>query len=200
VGTAAAVGGRMQAHLMGMIWELGNGISLDQFIAHLATLKDVPVKFNSYDRLLYVGDKGDYYLGLFLTVKDQRKFCEIQQDGGEFTITVRSLEERSNLMDFNFFIVNKNTGRGIYQHYHQSCSANQFGVFLQRQYDDLKEFKKEMELQGVGGDEAPRKEKKRVDARYKGTFKLVVMVRKEKLEQSCRTWRRSTSSTSSWRH
>lgn len=45
-------------------------------------------------------------------------------DGGNVEITARDVTEGSALADFNFFVVHSATGRGLYQHYYHSCTAN----------------------------------------------------------------------------
>lgn len=172
----------MQANLMGFIWSLGTGITLEEFFNHLATLNGKPEKFGEYDRLLSVGTRGDYYVGLFLKIKDQRRSPEITNAGGKFTISVRSLAEGTNLVDFNFFIINKKTQRGMYQYYHQSCSLNQFCIFCAQQYEGLKESKIEAALAGVGGDAASTADKKRIKKAYKGSLSYENMVRSETLQ------------------
>jgi hypothetical protein len=171
----------VQARLLGFILEFGKGVTFTEFMGYLHSLCDQQIKYGEYQRLIYIGEKDNYYLGLFLTVKDQRKFCEIKEQDGEFKITVRSLQERSNLTDFNFFIINKSTARGMYQHYHQSCSLNQFGIFLNRQYEDLRDVHVETELSDVPEDD--KRQRKAVEKKYKGRLKLEVMVRPEKLEE-----------------
>lgn len=168
---------------MGFIWETGKGITLDEFFTHLAKLKDTPIRFANYDRLLYVGTRGGYHVGLFLKIKDQRRSPEIMNDSGVYKISVRELNEGSNLCDFNFFAINKATGRGMYQHYHQSCSLNQFGIFCQRQYEDLRQEKVDGELVPLGGDSAGAKDKLRIESKYKGTLTWENMVRPESLDK-----------------
>ena len=49
-----------------------------------------------------------FYHGLIITIKDQKKFCELKSDDNEnFKIQVKDIDELSKIMDFNFFIVNK---------------------------------------------------------------------------------------------
>lgn len=173
----------MKTQLMGFSWELGRGISIDEFFEHLATLKGQPEKFGDYDRLLYVGSRDGYYVGLFLKIKDQKRSTEITGSGDQFKVTVRSLAEGTNLVDFNFFIINKVTCRGLYQYYHQSCSLNQFGLFCSQQYDGLKESRIETDLKQHGGDEAPAKMQRKVKSQYKGSLRWENIVRSEKLEE-----------------
>ncbi len=171
----------MQARLFGFGFKVAKGISLSDFLAHLSTIKGTQIRFGSHDRLLYLGERNAYALGLFLTIKDQRKTCEILKTlHGQYTIAVRDLEQGSNLVDFNFFLINKNTGRGLYQHYHNSCSLNQFGTFCRRQYDDLKDAKVEEALAECARDTLQNR--KRVKFEFAGTLRWEMLVREEGLD------------------
>lgn len=79
---------------------------------------------------LHKGENSSYYHGLVVTIKDQKKFCMLEQQGNGFTINVENLKDANKLMEFNFFVVNANNGLGVYQHYHQSCSLMVFGGYL----------------------------------------------------------------------
>lgn len=173
----------MHARLIGFVWRTGKGITFDEFFEQLKSLRGELTRFGNYDRLLYTGETQEYFVGLFLTVKDQRRACEIRDLGGEFKINVRALADGTSLTDFNFFIVSKGTGRGLYQHYHNSCSFNQFSIFCSRQYDDLRESRREADLVPEGGDEAPGIAKRKIAEKYKGGLEWEVMVRQEKLQE-----------------
>ncbi len=68
----------------------------------------------------------DYFVGLVVTVKDHRAYCELVSEEGGMRLKVNELAEGSHLMDFNFFVFHKTTHQGLYQHYHQSCSPGAF--------------------------------------------------------------------------
>lgn len=172
----------MKAHLIGFCWTLGNGIDLEDFFGYLKGLHNVATRFGQYDRLLYISERDDCYLGLLLTVKDQKRVCEIQQAGEQYIVNVRSLADNSNLVDFNFFAIRKGSGKGLYQHYHHSCSLNQFGLFCKRHYEDLRDSRMEGELSQIGN--APsRADRRTIKSAYKGTLKWEVMVRQERLAE-----------------
>lgn len=173
----------MQANLVGFELHVGKTVSLAEFFDHLRSLGNQQIRFAGHERMIYIGERADYYLGLFITIKDQAKFCELRSDGDEFEISVRSLDDGTNIVDFNFFVVHKDTGRGLYLHYHQSCSANQFGLYCRRRYEDLRGTKKDADIAALGS--TPTKKALRaIAAHYKKvTLKLVVMVRKEKLSE-----------------
>lgn len=79
----------------------------------------------------------EFYLGLVVTVKDQRRFLELVSDATKFKIKVNNIRGANKLMEFNFFIINKKNGLGVYQYYHSSCSPQTFGSYLVSRYRTL---------------------------------------------------------------
>lgn len=113
--------------------------------------------FNDHNRLFLFEEEqdADYYTGLLITTKDQRSFCELRNEKGKLSISRSELDENAQLMDFNFFVLNKKTYAGVYQHYHASCSPPQFGVFLREHFwkpeSHARRISHEKELQVVEG-------------------------------------------------
>lgn len=172
----------MKAHLVGFELHVDKTIPLADFFDYLRGLKGQQINFAGHDRMISIGDRDEYYAGLLFTVKDQDKYCELRSKDGEIKINVRSLEDGTSIVDFNFFMVHKETGRGLYLHYHQSCSVNQFGLFLRARYRDLRDSKKEQEILKLGHSPT-EKARKAVGKQFKKVaLRLVVMVRKEKLK------------------
>lgn len=89
-------------------------------------------------RIFFEKSKGDYYKGMILTIRDQTKYCKMQDQGGNISINVENLQGNEKLLEFNFFVINKNTGRGIYQEYHHSCSINTFFKYLKQEFNKVK--------------------------------------------------------------
>jgi hypothetical protein len=86
--------------------------------------------FAGYQRLIRAAEKDGYFVGLVVTFKTQRRICELEKE--ELVIQVRELEAGKSIVDFNFFVINQATGRGLYQHYHHSMSLQRFGTLLDR--------------------------------------------------------------------
>ncbi|MCK6586799.1 MAG: hypothetical protein L6Q76_04350 [Polyangiaceae bacterium] len=170
----------MRANLVGFTLKPAKAVTIEEFFEHLSKLRDKTIKFGAFDRLIYVADSDDYYKGLFITVKDQTKFCEIRNEGNEFKILVRSLTDGTSAFDFNVFLLNKITYRGLYLYYHNSCSINQFGLFCRREYEDLRDAKKKAEVDALGT--PTTKQRKEIADKYRKTsLELELMVRREKL-------------------
>lgn len=101
---------------------------LDDFMRDLAARPISWSEDNGPGRFLFIDDQTDdnYYLGLVVTVKDQRRFCQLQENGTDaLEIVVNEPDQTKRLMEFNFFVVNRVTNIGLYQHYHQSCSLRE---------------------------------------------------------------------------
>lgn len=124
----------------------------------------------------------DYSLGLVVTVKDQRKLCQLIDDAGGFKVRVSDIEEGSSLLDFNFFVINKASGTGLYQHYHQSCSVPSFGRLLSRSFNEFKKFKCESAFAALPTEEQTDKKRLKIGKENAGRLKWTQLVRQEALD------------------
>lgn len=137
----------------------GGGLPLAEFgeLLKAASSGKKEYLFNDHNRLfLCEGDVDEeFYTGLLITAKDQRSFPQLLNEEGKLSIKVSELAEGSRLMDFNFFVINKKTFCGLYQHYHASCSLAQFGVFLRQEFYKPEQEKRALEkiksLMATGG-------------------------------------------------
>lgn len=100
------------------------------------------------ERRIYVNcdTYSNFYVGLVVTVKDHKNFCKLEESPEGVTVTVESLTGDDKLMEFNFFVLNKENGIGVYQHYHQSCAVRQFGAYLVSRHAKLRKSLKAEEL------------------------------------------------------
>lgn len=132
----------MLVSLYGFYVVAGNGeVSLDDLFASLAATSGAEDTTQKNVRRIFIDTttSSEFVLGLVVTVKDQKTFCELVNDKGNFVINVSNLKGKNKLMEFNFFIINKSNGLGIYQHYFQSCSPGTFGSYLRTRYRQLSE-------------------------------------------------------------
>ena len=114
-------------------------ISLQKLLDSLVGTSGQPDQSLSNERRIFIDTttSPDFALGLVVTVKDQKTFCELVNNKGNFVISVTGLKGTNKLMEFNFFVINKTNGLGIYQHYFQSCSPGTFGTYLRTRYRKL---------------------------------------------------------------
>nr|VUD31993.1 Uncharacterised protein [Raoultella sp. NCTC 9187] len=71
-----------------------------------------------------MSEVNDFYYGLVVTFKNQKKNCMSQFIDGEFQLKVEELQGDEKLATFNLFVLNKANLRGLYMSHHGSCSLN----------------------------------------------------------------------------
>ena len=177
----------MQVRFIGFSVSGTEKITANDLLEDLAAKKRTTSKLNDAGRFIFVDSSSDqqFHLGLIVTVKDQRKFCELEAKGGSFKVKVNNLAADSKLMEFNFFVVSKKTNLGLYQHYHQSCSLGQGVGLLQHQYAALRDSKvasRKNELSTKHGYTNTEKAEKVAKSEFKGNLKWEMLVRKDKLD------------------
>lgn len=160
------------------------GLSLASFSNSLAAVNPREPDGNGSRRLLFLNNQHhpDYCAGLVVTVKDHRTYCELVNSGGSLLVKVNELDHDSSLMEFNFFVFNKATGAGLYQHYHQSCSANSFGDLTKKRFLDYKRTSIRSGLDTAGGN-VSEADKKKIEGQFANKLKFSVLVRKEALKE-----------------
>lgn len=174
----------MQVKFLGFSLNItSNTLALSDYISHLQNKKDEPFVLNEHLRHVFVNEaySQNYYIGLLITVKDQKRFCELFDANGKLTVRVNELGKDSKLMDFNFFAINKKSGFGMYQYYHQSCSIGSFGYLSKSRFNELKDLAIKKELDEFGKESISNKQEKAVKRKHKGTLDIELLVRKEKL-------------------
>jgi hypothetical protein len=174
----------MLVRQMGFIMRVKGKGSLDiaGFANALAAVQIDPTELPEDRRLLFVDTHthADYHVGLVVTVKDNRTFCQLVRSGGSLLVKVNEMDHGTNLMDFNFFVINKKTGAGLYQHYHQSCSLNSFGFLAKEKFQDYRQSVKDSQLKALGASPTPTAVKK-VELANQNRLDFEAIVRKEAL-------------------
>lgn len=160
-------------------------VSVTDLFNYMASQNGQPDTSKSNERRFYIDSTGDadFICGLVVTVKDQKAFCELIKDnGGGFVISVKNLEGENKLMEFNFFVINKDNGLGIYQHYHQSCSTSIFGDYLKKRYSTLSQdfVQKDIDAAKTAGKLTQKKEKE-IKSKYRKPLHFSILVQNEKL-------------------
>jgi hypothetical protein len=160
-------------------------VSLDDlFTSLVATSGDEDTSQRNVRRIFVdTATNKDFALGLVVTVKDQKTFCELVNAKGNFVIAVSNLKGKNKLMEFNFFVINKNNGLGIYQHYFQSCSPGTFSSYLRTRYRRLSETSRDDAIAALKtkGQHTAGKEKAIKAAHAKG-LSFGLLVHQESLE------------------
>ena len=158
--------------------------NLNEYVDHMITKHNQAHKLGEHNRFLFFNKTHSekYYVGLLVTVKDQKTFCELTSKSGKWVVKVNELDIHSNLMDFNFFVLHKTTGFGMYQHYHQSCSVNSFGYYNNRRFSEYQESKAKAEIAAIPEHELTTAKERAIKQKHKDYLKWEIIVRKEKLK------------------
>lgn len=166
----------MKIKLLGIELIPGKGITLQDFFNYIEKSHGTPTEIFGYGRFIYTQSIGKYHAGLLITTKDQKKFVELRKDAKAFKLESKDVTDGSQLADFNFFLISKATGRGIYQYYHNSCALNTFGQILKSHYDALK---RESIKTKKGTKELTQKELKEINSNFSGSLKWETIVKPE---------------------
>lgn len=176
----------MKAKLIGFEWELGRGIDLQEFYNTLHLEARTNQHYRQFDRQVYIDTvSDDYTAGLFLTIKDQKRFLTTRRAHGNVVLQMSEVTGNRRLADANFFVINNNTGRGLYFYYHQSFSLRSTQGLLRYYYDILKDSKisEDMERwQGANGKMPSRHRANVIRRSYKGTISVNAMIRGDSLD------------------
>jgi hypothetical protein len=162
-------------------------VTISKLMAHLAAHSGEPDKSRTVERRIFFDEatNKNYYLGLVVTVKDQKRFCRLENNEGQIKITVENLKGDDKLMEFNFFVVNKRNGVGLYQHYHQSCGLNVFGTYLSSSFkllcDQATNDEIQMQVKREGGLSSDKE--RSIRKKFSGRLHFSQLVRKESLEK-----------------
>ena len=182
----------MKAHVLGFEFMPGGGISLSGLMAHLISRRGQAIKRKPYDRMLFIDQTDEAWIGLVLSIKDQRRFAELEQQDGKFVLSVREVEEGKSAVDFNFFAIVKATGKGVYLHYHQSFSMQQFYLLYETEYRGLRDATKRAALDALPAN-ATEQQKKAVRRPFKESLGFEAMVRPESVPQLLQQMKRVSS-------
>lgn len=173
----------MKAHVLGFSWDFtggyGKNLTLNDLGAQLSSMNDNEFEFGSYQRVLYAENNEERITGLLLTAKNHKKFCELRRQGKVRKINVRQAEEGSSLIDFNFFLIDKKFGRGLYQYYHNSCAARIFTRLCREQFEKIAESKITEEIAKAGGKKCPDATQDAIRDKYGGDIICNMHVRRE---------------------
>lgn len=176
----------MQVRFLGFNFSTNSAnLSLSHYINHMINQHETCHKLGEHNRYIFFNTSHsvNYYVGMLLTVKEQKTFCELTNASGNLVVKVNELDSNSNLMDFNFFVLHKTTGLGMYQYYHQSCSLNSFGYFNRQRFSEYRDGLVDTEISAIPTQELTSAKKKTIKQKHKGNLSWEIFVRKEKLKE-----------------
>ncbi|WP_147447059.1 hypothetical protein [Corallococcus sp. CA054B] len=166
----------MKIRLLGATFKAGSVVTLDDLDASFEESSGQLVTFGGCERMYLSKRLEEYNVGLLISIKNQRRFCTLLEKPDGFEVDVHELEDKTRMMDFNYFVQSRSTGRALYQYYHHSCALSRFAAFLGERYSMLKHRRMEAELQSAGGQSAPVRVQKAIRSSFKGQFEWAQML------------------------
>lgn len=134
-----------------------------------------------YTRRILMSDVNDFYYGLVVTFKNQKKNCKSQFIDGKFQLKVEDLQGDEKLATFNLFLLNKTNLRGLYMSHHGSCSLNTLFSHLQSVSNEFIRKQNAADIVKLG-DKPKQKEVTAVNKKYKKRFSFSIMTTKEDIK------------------
>ncbi len=139
----------MKIKFQGFKWETNcQKLSISDFMDNLV---DTDLELDK--KKFYIIKNNDYYIGLLLSIKDAKKFTTLEETKKKIMLLVHTVGENESIVDFNFFIFNVKTKKGMYQYYHNSTSlitfCNLFRMLYREKVDATVE-KKKKEFEQLG--------------------------------------------------
>ncbi|MFP4672006.1 MAG: hypothetical protein ACLFMR_05505 [Desulfohalobiaceae bacterium] len=169
-------------------WNTTNSVELRDFFNYIKN--NGPIKKENKICALAKLEAKNYWAGLILTARCANAFCKLTEDDKGFKLTHEELEQNSNLAEFNFFIINDNTGRGLYQHYYQSPFISTATRTFKSIFKDLCNENKKNEMENYNNDS---KKIKKINKKYNGTLKYTILLTPETFEKRISELKRAKS-------
>ena len=166
----------MKIRLLGATFKAGSAVTLDDLDASLESSSGEQTTFGGCERMYLSKRLEEYNVGLLISIKNQRRFCTLLEKPDGFEVDVHELEDNTRMMDFNYFVQSRATGRALYQYYHNSCALSRFAAFLGEKYSMLKNKRMEAELQSAGGESASLRVQRTIRSALKGQLEWEQML------------------------
>jgi len=159
-------------------------IELSSFFDSLVgTDIDFPIRTDSSRKIIIDRDE-NYIYGTVITIKNQKKFTSLVNNGSSLEIKVSDLSNLEKIAEFNFLLINKSNGLGIYQYHHGSCTTPNFGSMITSLYRRKLEAKRTAEISALGGrDAVPAKQLKAINSRFFPGMAFDIIIQSKDIEK-----------------
>lgn len=148
----------MEIRLTAMLLERGETVEMDEWMAALKIYAQnsqesvsqflrgkKPDGYNpEREPLLALTDFNEkYYAGLVVRVKNLDRLLELSMKTGKLVMDAKDLEEETKSVETNFFLLSKDGGHVLYQHYHGATHPNRFCSLLAKCYTNVAAWKRQ---------------------------------------------------------
>lgn len=133
----------MKVKTSAFIIEVTNATN-EEFFTHLKSdlLYDIRNKILVVDK---IDGRPELWGGYLMSLRDYRVRTSVTFSANELEVILEHLEEGKHDADFNFFLFNQNTGKGIFQHYHSTPRWSGFKWYLSHRFNRFRSVLKNKE-------------------------------------------------------
>lgn len=147
-----------------------------------------------YSRQVLICDDEDFYIGLVLTFRNQKKNCKSSIKDGKFVVKVDDLQGDEKLVNFNFMCIKKKSLKGLYMSYHGSCPISNLFSHLQTKSNQYIRSIADSEIKLLG-DKPKQKDIKKVNEKYNERIDFSIIADKKSIETIISNFRKVKSAT-----
>lgn len=157
-------------------------IELHDFLSSLvgADIK-FDIKSGNVRRIILDCDDKFFY-GVVITIKNQKRFASLVSDNGELKVKISELEDLEQIAEFNFLVINKLNGFGLYQYHYGACTLPNFASMITSLYRRQLEEKRKGELSSLP-EGAPKKQVAAVNSRFFHGLAFQMLVQSRDIEK-----------------
>ncbi|MCW6601749.1 hypothetical protein ND444_05675 [Yersinia ruckeri] len=163
-------------------------------INYFISLSDNQITRADYDRKVMLTEEDDFYTGLVLTFKNQKKNCKSTMANGKFVLKVEDLQGDEKLVHFNFFCLKKDSLRGLYLYYHGSCSLSALFHRLESASNEYIRNLVRDEIKNLGK-KPDQKKSEAINKKYAERFEYEIIVDESNLETMLSSFKEIKSAT-----
>lgn len=166
----------MQVKVFGFEWRFPEWITCAQFFE----VAGPQMQGRIDKRMCVVGRKNEFWVGVLMSDKPGKSFCQKVTSGEKFEITPQHLGAGNAMVDLNHFVVYEPTGRGLYQYYHNSTRISHFNRFIADRLGELGPVFLDQRLSGI--DPADQQAIRAVHALFEAEFSGAQIYKRESVE------------------
>lgn len=156
-------------------------IALVDFLGSLIGVElEYTIKSGNVRKILFDADER-YFYGVVITMKNQRSFASLISKDGSFKVKISNLAELEKIAEFNFFVISKLNGFGLYQYHYGACTLPNFGETVKGRYRRHLEEKRAAALK-VLGDSPSKKQLKDIGSRFFPGLQFSMLVQSRDVE------------------
>lgn len=156
----------MQIKILGFAWEAPAPLTAAKLTTSLKTQSGTQFSFGGFERIAYWKKASNVLAGMLITIKDQKRYCELKKAGKGLRIVARAIDEGSQAADFNFVVINEDSGKGLMTYYHGSWSLSQFCLWAKLRHEALRTESIEAEAASARTESARKRAVRDAQRRY----------------------------------